>query len=51
MTRKDYQSAALGISTMNLPSKVKEKVIGMMIDLFKADNPRFDETRFRETCK
>lgn len=47
-TRKAYIQFAELISKLHWSKREKE--IQKMVKLFAADNPRFDETRFRDAC-
>ena len=48
MTRKDYEAAAL-IAQRYAPDSYQ--VIEAFCDLFRDDNARFDEPRFRRACQ
>jgi hypothetical protein len=53
MTKKDYQKAAEivkqdSISNGDIFSRLMEE---SFVKLFRNDNPRFDERRFRTACK
>jgi hypothetical protein len=55
MTKKNFIAAANVVKTMNANFEFRntghrELVIYAFILLFKADNPNFDEIRFREAC-
>lgn len=57
MTRKDYVKAADIVSGLHkVATNTAEFAYANgaedgFVFLFKSDNPRFDETRFREACK
>jgi len=47
-TRRHYiQFAEL---TSKIPQPAREQEIQKLVKLFAADNPRFDEARFRDAC-
>jgi hypothetical protein len=50
LTKKDFIEMAKSISKM-AEGEIKEKLTGLMVNLFSASNPRFQEDRFREACK
>lgn len=49
MTRKDYIATADIIHAYNLqlPEILLENLVNDFVEMFKADNPRFDAGRFR----
>ena len=49
MTRKDYVATAEIIKSYNLqlPEMLLEKIVNDFAEMFKSDNPRFDEGRFK----
>lgn len=67
MTKKDYIRAAKIVHDMRVDAKSTSRVIGAkqrlyeenvstevedsFVRLFRDDNPRFDENRFRQACK
>lgn len=52
MSRKDYIVTAKVMADCRMTTVTDEwvAVMHLMIKLFKKDNPRFDEARFREAC-
>ncbi|HEU5075936.1 MAG TPA: hypothetical protein VFU02_17200 [Polyangiaceae bacterium] len=50
MTKKDYIRAAEIIRESGAKGKVLETLISSHVALFKSENPRFDESRFRAAC-
>lgn len=44
--RKQYQQIAAVINKMQWP----QSIAGSFITMFKADNPRFDESKFLRAC-
>lgn len=67
MTKKDYIKAAKMVKGMRVDARSSSRTIGpkqrlyeenvsvemedSFVKLFRDDNPRFDETRFRQACK
>lgn len=49
MTKKTFEKAAGIVS--QLPKKNKSIVEDVFVELFRNDNPRFDEKRFRLACQ
>jgi len=47
MTKKDYQLFGDIISQIT-EEKEREKIITLVVRVFKHDNPRFSESKFRE---
>ena len=47
-TKKDFEKAAMVISTV--PDEHKEVVVSTYLELFKKDNPRFNEEKFLSAC-
>jgi len=55
-TKKTFIAAANVVKDMNANFEFRntghrELVISAFVQLFKADNPNFDEIRFREACE
>ncbi len=50
MTKKDYIRAANMIKLDDSKGKTRAKLIDTFVRFFEGDNPRFDETSFREAC-
>jgi hypothetical protein len=51
MTKKDFEAAARIAQTCH--EEVAESwadIVDAFVDLFRDDNPRFDEARFRAAC-
>jgi hypothetical protein len=57
MTKKDYELVAKSISkTLSGVEDGEEllvimRVVDNLVESFKADNPRFNESRFRKACQ
>lgn len=53
MTRKDYIKIAQAISeTKNANNEINSyELEGTLVNIFLADNPRFDAERFFQACK
>jgi hypothetical protein len=53
MTRKDYVETAkiLNYASDKTHPALFSKMIGDFVSMFKNDNPRFDEIRFRNAVK
>jgi hypothetical protein len=45
MTKKDYIAIAMALA--NVPKTARQRAVNALCPVFKADNPRFDEARFR----
>ena len=55
MTRKDYVALSFAIRLCSQPNGSgdtldKKSLVAMLCTLLKEDNPRFDETMFRQAC-
>lgn len=51
LTRKDFESLAHAISTLEITPNDHGMVVSLVSDWCATQNPRFDRERFRSACK
>lgn len=51
MSKTTYEQFAAKIGAVTMPSEVFYAVVFEMIEVFHADSPRFNATRFTEACE
>jgi hypothetical protein len=52
MTKKDYITSAkhMAVIRMTSPTDAWCATLDMLCEIFRNDNPRFDEDKYREAC-
>lgn len=50
MTKKDYELVASVLLNAPLNERTHDNIVEDFVDVLKADNPRFDATKFRIAC-
>jgi len=48
MTKKDYIAIAKALKNLDFDKETKEKIADVLSEVFKRDNPRFDNERFHK---